>query len=922
MSQLSQSMDLNAPSHQSTNSLLGWFDRISERIPSIKTPMILWLAAALSALVVLALAVVYVGLILGLAWFTLDYMISHLKLLSNGATWGSVLAYVIPAIIVLLMLLLLIKPLFRVGQKEDAQIELSPRDEPMLFQYIERLCRLLDTPQPASIKIDISCNAGVTMRGSGENRKLDMMLGLSLIAASDIRAFTGILAHELGHFTQRKGMRVQLFINRINMWFAHVVYERDAFDYWLYRISRPGLGPFRLFGIIMSFIVSVGRRLVWLFMLLAHAASCLISRRAEYDADRYMALITGSDHVGVALQKTSIVDMALDASRDDLIDSWRQGKLADNIPQLAVHRSKRLSDEQYRLLVRLIRANRTKWHDTHPALVDRVSAAKKLKLTGLLDDDRPAGLLFGDFDQTCRKASHLLYEQRLEKKFDPKSVVPTQRLIDEIDEREKAHKALRRYYQGEAMLTRPIFPDSFADTPPVDPTETLAEMTEARQQIIDRANKIQDTFNEYGALDEHMRILTVAENLVKSGISINAAEFGLHEGSINSIRMGQRQLKVELKKVSERLEKMEGYIRTRMSFGLSLMHTDTARTLMTEQGHDVDDITKRTHQLMAICNAIEPTMDDVRALSRSSVVMASMLSISEPQRAPRKLHRAMEEHSGKVHGQLSAIRGALVHLPYPFSHGKADATVGSYIVDEIPPASDMPETMMQGLETLERVDTLLSRVLAQLAVIAEQVETALGLDVAEEPDNTKDMKEVVEQLERTATSRNVSISGAGVAAFMQVGIMFCVVAGLIGIAFGASKAVPTVVSTVVPSHQQYRPTTIPQSWVAPQPTWPNNDPYGRGYQPGGPNANPNFPNSRQPNWPNNNPYNANRNPNQPNYPKGYNPNRNPTYRPNQPRVPTPPRYQPNRGYNPNRSTRPSTPSRPGPSIPRPSFPGR
>src|SRR5439155_20614652 len=88
------------------------------------------------------------------------------------------------------------------------------------------------------------------------SRKLVLTIGLPLAAGLDLQDFTGILAHELGHFAQGTAMRLTFIVRRVSFWFFRAVYERDSWDEQLdgaWRRSRYSVG-YVLLGVAMLFI--------------------------------------------------------------------------------------------------------------------------------------------------------------------------------------------------------------------------------------------------------------------------------------------------------------------------------------------------------------------------------------------------------------------------------------------------------------------------------------------------------------------------------------------------------------------------------------------------------------------------------------------------------------------------------------------
>jgi len=355
-----------------------------------------------------------------------------------------------------------------------------------------------------------------------------------------------VLAHELAHFVQRRGMSLHTLIMIINTWFARVVYERDGFDEWVIRLSGPGLGPFRLLFYAARLLMGLGRCVLWLFMILAHAATCLISRRDEYDADRYAAQIAGSDSIGPALQQTTLVAMALDATFGDMSESWRQGRLGDDLTLLATARAARLPAERREQIIRVIRAERTSWLSTHPSLLDRIGAARRLNCPALVTASQPAAQLFRDFDKLCRANTIALYRAQLGKEFSEKNLVPARQVVRELEEIEQAHEALRRFYQGDPLVLRPIFPLPEADSPPAYPDRAIAALRFARQQMLDSAREYEKVAVRYVEVDDELQRLAVAEFLLSMGIPINQRDFGL--SATNAGAIDKRRRRIESKR--------------------------------------------------------------------------------------------------------------------------------------------------------------------------------------------------------------------------------------------------------------------------------------------------------------------------------------------------------------------------------------
>ncbi|MFM7160287.1 MAG: M48 family metallopeptidase, partial [Planctomycetaceae bacterium] len=203
---------------------------------------------AVAGLMVL-LPILYLAIIVAVGWgvvwhFRHNFWFIH----GDGSTSPKgrggimlVLAYLAPGLVGLGLFITLLKPLFAGWwDGEDPRIPLDRKDQPLLFAFVDRLCDALGSPRPHAIYVDEQPNASAGLVGvSGLlNNRLQLTLGLPLVAGMPLQNLTGILAHEFGHFSQYWGMRLSGAINLVNAWLSHVVDHRDSVDEWVAETAR------------------------------------------------------------------------------------------------------------------------------------------------------------------------------------------------------------------------------------------------------------------------------------------------------------------------------------------------------------------------------------------------------------------------------------------------------------------------------------------------------------------------------------------------------------------------------------------------------------------------------------------------------------------------------------------------------------
>jgi len=319
------------------------------------------------------------------------------------------------------IVLFLVKPLFAPRARRPRPFSLARSDQPRLFGFVDQLCELVGAPRPSRIDLDLQANASASFQrglSSLVSRRLVLTLGLPLAGALTAREFGGVLAHEFGHFSQGAGMRLTYVIRSINRWFGLVVLERDGWDIGLESAAREATGWQAK--LIMSAAlagVAAAREVLSVLMHVGHAISCLALRQMEYDADSYEVQVAGAPAFESTARKLTLLGFASQGAVQFLAQSLQQSQLIDDLPTLTLELCCRIPEEVCTGILDQAFSSRTGFFDTHPSLQDRLAAARRIEGAGVLQDDRPASLLFQDMASLCSAVTNRFYEER----FGPES---------------------------------------------------------------------------------------------------------------------------------------------------------------------------------------------------------------------------------------------------------------------------------------------------------------------------------------------------------------------------------------------------------------------------------------------------------------------------------------------------------------------
>jgi Zn-dependent protease with chaperone function len=386
--------------------------------PRVRRTFMYRFSGLLVAAMMLLLPVLYVGLIGLVGYFLYWHATANTEVLHHvGAVWGVIFLYAGPLVVGAILLFFMLKPLFaRPSAVQNSRV-LPLGQEPLLHAFVARVARAVHAPEPKRIEVDWEVNASAGFAGGfgslfGHN--LVLTIGLPLAAGLNVQQLAAVLAHELGHFAQGGGMRLSYIIRSINGWFARAVFQRDGWDETLAEWCEEG-GRASLIFLVAVLCIGLTRAVLWLFLMVAHAISCLMERHMEYDADRYAARLIGSAGYEEASRRIMTLTVGGQAAWGVLIQSLHKGSLPDDLPALIVAGAEVVAKKQRRL-DKALRGERTALFDTHPAFPDRMASVRREKAPGIFQFDRPATELFSDYPKLARKVTQDLYEQMFERK--------------------------------------------------------------------------------------------------------------------------------------------------------------------------------------------------------------------------------------------------------------------------------------------------------------------------------------------------------------------------------------------------------------------------------------------------------------------------------------------------------------------------
>lgn len=325
-----------------------------------------------------------------------------------------------------MIFIFLVKFLFAVSRYDRSGIiEVTEKDQPVLFEFIRRLSKDTQAPFPKKIYLSPDVNACVFYDSSFWSMffpiRKNLQIGLGLVNSVNVSEFKAVIAHEFGHFSQRS-MKLGSFVYNVNRIIHNMLYDNKGYSGFLGSwASVDGI-----FAFFANLTIRFAQAIQWVLIRMygfINKNYMRLSREMEFHADAVAASVSGSKSLVTALRRVELADAGYNMTLNTCNDFYRQKKIASNIYQ-----GQRLVLEQYaeefKLPVQnglpvvnkefiennnLSRVNFKDQWASHPSVEDREEHLNSLAVDAEIVTE-PAWALFSDAEQLQSRLTQKIYE--------------------------------------------------------------------------------------------------------------------------------------------------------------------------------------------------------------------------------------------------------------------------------------------------------------------------------------------------------------------------------------------------------------------------------------------------------------------------------------------------------------------------------
>jgi Zn-dependent protease with chaperone function len=665
----------------------------------------------LVAILMVLLPTVYVGLIGASAYFVYAHAVSHYTWLEAKGGW---LVYFGPIVIGMVLVIFMIKPLFARAPKKSAPYSLDPANDPMLFGFIEQICRQVRAPLPKRVDVDCQINASASFRRgwlSLIGHDLVLTIGLPLVGGLNQRQLAGVLAHEFGHFAQGGGMRLTYLIRSVSYWFARVVYERDTWDQSLAEASHKI--DIRV-GIILyaaRFCVWLTRKILWVLMMLGQLISCFMLRQMEFDADSYEAKLAGSDTFASTAKRLQELNVANEIAWGNLRQTWQSQRLPDNLPVFVVGKIAEIPAQVRTDLEKAQAEGKTGWLDTHPCDTERIQRAQALNQSGIFPNENPASQLFRDYAKIAREATVHQYRVLLQDEFRPELLAPTEETLQETASINQGFEAADRIWFGLFNPARPLELAEHQITPLPMPELSRQILCQRRQKMQQAREDIRQAAKQFAELLGKKRLAQFVQDLqsahfkVEEKVYIIPGKSAAESLATHLTALDQHHLLIH------QMAEYETLARERLAAALQLLQTP--------------EMAAESRAMVRILSRFSDILPAAAELDRIGDTLKTLFDGRQSDDAAQKIDPVITELVEKAQRQIAQVDQRLGDLAYPFKHARGNLSIIEYARTDVQHEHMWVKTMLECNAYSERLVQLYWRIIGRLAIIAEQVENQM-----------------------------------------------------------------------------------------------------------------------------------------------------------------------------------------------------
>ena len=678
--------------------------------------------SVLNALAMVLLYTAYLGFIAAIGYL-LYYHLADYSYWSNvNNAPGLILGVLLQTTILLacvILILFLLKPIFIRYKETELSQNLDPEEEALLFSFATRLAALMNVPPPQQIRMIEDVNAVVTIERNGKfpfgKGQRALGIGLPLFYNLSLSQFSGVLAHELGHFSQHPLRFFPRVVNSIYEWFHQALNQRETWAKFLAKAGQNHGCGVGIVALAAQLVIWLACGVLWLFLKLAQLSSFVLLRQMEYDADRWHARVCGCDDFQAGHEKMAVMKFFLDLMADRIKPYVDDGILIDNVPRFVAEEAERFASEKRATLLKTILPKHV-FLDVHPSIAARIDVAQKnlgAGYQGRVQLEMPASRLLRNLESTSKDFTKELYQGLLGEEITDFEFRTTEEIFVREDSLSQAARNWADFSLGQYQPVR-FLPFDVTILQDSDRLEDADSALKKSREIIASTYAAQLEFmQEYDDNDDQWNQAFYVQNLYAASVAFKGQIGSYQVQTAQDAKAVEEAALAERAKLDEKLLPFETTLKDRLAAAFSTL--------------DDPCVTNELSQLLKTYHTLAKNQESTLALRNRLNAILGFLGMRFICSSPKKFRQRTQWFEDDSRRVLGTLLDELQDLPYPFADQKETSFLAWASVENLPQAGNIIPLMKIMGRFLTAENDLRLLVLGRLAEIAMQVEESLGM---------------------------------------------------------------------------------------------------------------------------------------------------------------------------------------------------
>ncbi len=711
---------------------------------------------------------VLVALIIGLVW-GLFAMLANFSHTPNACFWGAIMDATV--------LLFLLKPLFLRPEKTTTDTGcdryIGRDDEPLLYAYVDKLCQRIGAPTPDTIVLSLDATVSARITSLTRDR-LELTLGLPLMSVFPQQVLIAILIHELGRFQRRSTMCLSSIYFYIHRFLHRSLYQRDAIDRFFQNLRNIRNIYFMPANLVISVVTESMRGVSWLLLVGGISITCRADREMELDADRFAARLAGRDEMTKALEALHFAAIGVNLAMRDVNASMQERALPDDMVRLAVADALSMIRYKDEIFAKL-QGEETHWDSSHPCFTDRINNIADIENTGTLHADTPSTELIRDFSAVCQTLSRQYYSHQLGDLRKRIAMVSSQKLAAHRIHSRQGRFQVQCYFRTGVGINRRILPIPRLLMRANDANSAIRQLKDIRAKIVAMYESLD--IQSGSELEAQAQTRTVIRGYITALEQLMTMVWSVHRhANLRSIRNWRKRLirqagrlEKRIATLSDTIDTLDALSRKRLCLVISLLHTPTPMAADTDVSHLQRCVASIARQAEA--------MDKVTGLAVQMRECTTRLDIFCREYSP-VVTRTLAE---PIHMTANTLASHLEEFSREFSLraelvkiAETQATIGRIFPTAVTDPNNLGELRRCAMAAIAYLNPIVDELQARTAVLAQAVETALGLTVLPEPLRSTAERRAEIQKDRLRTGQRYWITNGIRAAGGLAAIVFII----------------------------------------------------------------------------------------------------------------------------------------------------